>query len=57
MRSIKSIEGLLSDIEHLQEAKRILDKIYGDIDPYGNREISEDTRNELLYYYKFDDSE
>lgn len=54
-----NLEKFLKDIEHLQEAHEILEKIWLELDPYRARadQISDATWNKVRNYFKFDDSE
>lgn len=54
-----TLEKLLEEIEDLREAKRLLEKIWLELDPYnsGHRHISNETWRRVQVYFKFDDSE
>jgi hypothetical protein len=53
------IEELLEEIKDLQEAHKLLEKIWLELDPYrpDTKEISKETWNKVRDFFKFDDSE
>ncbi len=57
MNVFKNIEMLMMEIEKLQEAHSLLERVYNGIGPYGYGKIDEKTRYDLNDYFGFDDSE
>lgn len=53
----KSLDAVLHDIKKLQEAYKILEKIYIDIGPYSRNEVSRETLLSMNNFFEFDDSE
>ena len=51
------LQELLKEIENLEHARKLLDKIWMDIGPYDQGKITDDTWRELRKFYDFDDSE
>lgn len=56
---MNTIEKFLEEIERLQEAHEILEKIWLELDAYNpnSKKISPETWNKVRDYFKFDDSE
>ena len=52
-----ALEDLLKEIKKLQEAHKLLEKIWLELDPYSKGEISDETWGKVRDYFGFDDSE
>lgn len=51
------IDSIMEEINDLKEAKNLLEKIYSDIGPYKDEQVSDETWKLVRDYFKFDDSE
>ena len=51
------LKTLLEQIEDLQTAKELLEKVWVEVGPYNHDKLSDKTMSELQKYFKFDDSE
>lgn len=56
---MEKLAGILDEIKRLQDAHKLLEKIWLELDPYRpeTKEISKETWNKIRDYFKFDDSE
>lgn len=52
-----TITKFLEEIESLQQAKDLLEKVYLEIGPYNRDKISEELNRKINDYFGFDDSE
>lgn len=57
MRQPTLITDMIDAISELQQALNILEAVYHEFGPYGNGEISFETRMKMNNYFKFDDGE
>lgn len=56
---MSKLEDILDEIKNLQEAQKLLEKIWLELDPYhpDTKEISKETWNKVRDFFEFDDSE
>jgi hypothetical protein len=52
-----NLNDFISEIQHLQEAKELLEQVFLEVGPYGDGKISRELRSKINDYVKFDDSE
>lgn len=51
------LQELIEEINHLIEAKKLLERVYLEVGPYGDGKIERETRHKINDYFNFDDSE
>lgn len=52
-----NLNDFIEEVQHLQEAKKLLEQVFLEIGPYGNGQISSELRWKINDYMQFDDSE
>lgn len=56
MTGKEMMEAWFEEIEALQKARTLLEKIYSEVGPYGEQSISGESVSKLNAFFKFDDS-
>lgn len=54
---METLQKLLKEIKNLEDAKDLLEKIWLDIGPYQDGEVSSETWRKVRNFFEFDDSE